>query len=219
MIWLVILIVLFLASAGGVSFLSLVYARAQAKVLRDNVAVLRIEKEQKESITKELIDILLSFVTKDDYEKLNELIDQASNELQENQSKLQIATTELERSKERVGELEEVSRELEASALEASRELETLKKQELELGSQTEKIKVELDHSLSELDRLLEQLSHSQAAVHALNKTKTELLESQEKVIWYQERISEINIQYAQLKKAYDALDIEYAQLYEKQNA
>ncbi|MCC6932520.1 MAG: hypothetical protein IT292_04610 [Deltaproteobacteria bacterium] len=219
MFGIIALITMFALAVGGWGMVIYRKSLALAKVLRENIVILRKEKEQKEIVAKEMVNSLSGYVNKEDYNKTVRHYEQVKETLEEEQDKSKLSSAELDHARQRASELEEISRELEASALEASKELEILKKQELDLGKQTEKIKVELDDSLEELDRLLEQLSHSQAAVQTLNKTKTELIESQEKVIWYQERITEVNQQYAQLKKAYDALDIEYAQLYEKQNA
>ena len=53
-------------------------------------------------------------------------------------------------------------------------------------------------------------------AVEQLNKSKTELVEVEKNISFYEIEITKINKQYVTLKRAYDALDIEYAQLYEK---
>ena len=56
-------------------------------------------------------------------------------------------------------------------------------------------------------------------AVSKLKKAQEELKLPGEQVEWYTNEISIVNHKYIELKRAYDALDIEYAQLYEKQNA
>ena len=49
-----------------------------------------------------------------------------------------------------------------------------------------------------------------------INAAKTETIESQKKIQFYEQEIAVVNKKYMELKRAYDALDIEYAQLYEK---
>lgn len=218
MSWLLILIIVF--ASGILISATVIYIKvlSRAKIFRENLQVIKTEKVKKEGIAKEFCDLMLGFAERGVFEKQQDKLLELEGDLKAESSRFAIAQAELESVKTRLDELEEMARELEASSLEMTRELDTLRNQERDLGEQTSKLRVELDSSLEELDRLLEQLSHNQAAVTTLNKTKTEFLESQEKVMWYQERISEININYVQLKKAYDALDIEYAQLYEKQN-
>ena len=217
--WLIIIIAVFAIGTAIGAFLFYRKARSKVAAMGLNLRIIKREKDVKEKIASELFDLCLGLVERKVFEKKQEILIDLESDLKTESGRLSIAKAELESVQGRLSELEEVARELEASSLAASQELEMLRSQEKELSVKNQNLRVELDTSLAELDRLLEQLSSSQAAVDALNKTKSELLESQEKIIWYQERISEINMNYMQLKRAYDALDIEYAQLYEKQNA
>ena len=79
-------------------------------------------------------------------------------------------------------------------------------------------LQAQIDSALVQIDRLIQELSSSQEAVQRLATTKNDLLSAQQKVQYYTAEISALNKKYIDLKRAYDALDIEYAQLYEKQS-
>lgn len=117
----------------------------------------------------------------------------------------------------RLRELEEAERELEISSFEAAKELAELRSEEDRIAHRNMKMRQELTDSLGKIDTLLSQLQHSREAVDRLSKAKSELVNMEEKIDWYEQEIIEINGRYGALKNAYDALDIEYAQLYEKQ--
>ena len=120
--------------------------------------------------------------------------------------------------KKKITDLNELTAELKASIIESSKEMDMLRTQEKELRNKTSSMKVELDQVMTKLEQLLVDFSSSQEVVQTLNRIKEEILSCQEKIYWYQEKITEINMNYMQLKRVYDALDIEYNQLYEKRN-
>ena len=87
------------------------------------------------------------------------------------------------------------------------------------MREETERLRQRVNNSVEMLEQLLVELSSSQSAVEKLTNAKTELLNTESKIDYYAEGISQLNSQYIELKKGYDALDIEYAQLYERQNS
>ena len=129
------------------------------------------------------------------------------------------AREKVEALKKKIADLDSLTEELKASLIESSKEMDMLRTQERELRDKSETMKVELEQVMTKLEQLLKDFSSSQEVVQTLNKIKEEILTCQEKMYWYQEKISEINMNYMQLKRVYDALDIEYNQLYEKRNA
>lgn len=143
-----------------------------------------------------------------DLKKKKEATDAESEEIKEKVADL----------KEKITDLDNLTAELKASFIESSKEMDMLRTQEKELRSKTEAMKQELDQVMSKIEQLMIDFSSSQEIVQTLNKVKADILSSQEKIYWYQEKITEINMNYMQLKRVYDALDIEYNQLYEKRN-
>lgn len=73
-----------------------------------------------------------------------------------------------------------------------------------------------MQSSVEQVDILLDVLHANVGAVTQLNKTRNEMIQVEKSIAYYEEEIAKINQQYVGLKRAYDALDIEYAQLYEK---
>lgn len=130
--------------------------------------------------------------------------------------KCAISEAELDALDVRLRELEELRRELEVSNMDAIKEVEMLRAQERDISNQNEAIHAQLQSSLEQIDILLDTLHNNAGAVDQLNKTKNEIIEVERKIGYYEEEIAKINQNYVALKRAYDALDIEYAQLYEK---
>jgi chromosome segregation ATPase len=126
---------------------------------------------------------------------------------------------QVETVKQKIADLDAITSDLRTSMLESSQEMEMLRTQENGLRDKTSELKKELDKVLKKCDQLMIDFSSSQDLVQALKKAKAEALESQDKIFWYQEKITEINMNYMQLKRVYDALDIEYTQLYERSNS
>jgi chromosome segregation ATPase len=69
------------------------------------------------------------------------------------------------------------------------------------------------------MQQLMGELQLSAELTAQIQRMQTELLSSQEKVDTLSLNIEQGNEQYFILKKRYDALDIEYAQLFEKFSA
>ncbi len=127
-----------------------------------------------------------------------------------------ITQAELETVESRLRELEEIERELEASGIETKEELKILNKKQKDLGSKNESLKEQIAASLSQMDQFVSQLQLSSELQGQIDNMKTQLVMTQQKVDTLLMNIEQGNDQYFILKKRYDALDIEYAQLFEK---
>jgi chromosome segregation ATPase len=184
-----------------------------------NLHVAQNELHEKDNLLREIAGLTFGFAPAGALEALEAKLDPAEESVAVERGKNAIAQAELETAQLRLRELEEVARELEASKAEAAQELEMLRSEEQQIAERNAGLKAELDRSLAQLDRLLTELTFSHDAVDYLTTAKGEISEGQQKIEWYSEQISVLNTQYMSLKKAYDALDIEYAQLYEKQSA
>jgi len=136
--------------------------------------------------------------------------------LKAERGRITITQAELETVEGRLRELEEIERELEASGLETKEELNILQKKQAELESKNQSLKKKLNEAVSQIDQLLQELQDNAAATEKIVTMKTQLLQTEERVNTLLVQIEEGNEQYFILKRRYDALDIEYAQLYEK---
>jgi len=142
----------------------------------------------------------------------------ASNQetLRAERGRITITQAELETVENRLRELEEIERELEASGLETKEELNILKRKEAELASRNAALRSQIAASVDQMDTLLSELQLSAEMQERIQAAKTELLSTEENITTLLLQVEGGNEQYFILKRRYDALDIEYAQLYEK---
>jgi chromosome segregation ATPase len=136
--------------------------------------------------------------------------------IQAERGRAAIAKVELESVELRLRELDEIERELDASELESREELKILKSREEELRLRNEELKSKINESLSILEDLRSKVAMTEEQARILKNMEDELIYAQEQVDELLAQIAKGNDHYFQLKRRYDALDIEYAQLYEK---
>ena len=206
------------------SFAALVYLMRRQKAgtnqnSGDALGVVQQELAEKTRILTDLARISLGLVEKNECEALERDLAEIDDAIRAEKGRLTITEAELEAVDTRLRELEELKRELEVSNMDAIKELEMLRSQEREMKVQNDALRQQLESSVEQLETLLEILASSAAAVARLTSAKNELVETEKKCSYYEEQIGQINSKYMMLKKAYDALDIEYAQLYEKQQS
>lgn len=213
-----IAVVIFSLGAGAAFFVATRIAGQRLGVLEANSKSLALECAQKRELLEEIATVSLSLCSKDELEAAKKARTKAEDSLKTERGKLAITRAEMQSVETRLCELEELERELENSAFEAKQELERLNTEVSILKSENESLTRELQNSMSKLDNLLDELAHSQEAIDILSKTKADMLETQRQIEFYEVEIEELNHSYMDLKRAYDALDIEYAQLYEKQS-
>jgi len=185
--------------------------------VQKNIEIMKAEQKTKLDLLRDLAQVSLGYVTSEYFADLVEQAKNVEEEVRTEKGRITITEAELEAVDVRLRELEELKRELEMSSIDAIRELELLRAQERDITQQNDGLKGQLKNTFQELDQLLEMLASNTEAVNRLHAAKKELMESEVKHQFYQEQIALLNQKYVGLKKAYDALDIEYAQLYEKQ--
>jgi chromosome segregation ATPase len=219
MSWAIILIaIIFLSTSLFVVYSLMRKLNERKQVVVDNLSILQEEMDLKKDVLKELAEINLGLASVDLRDQAKADVAMEEDVLRGEKGKSTIVQAELEAVDLRLRELEEIQRELEASSLEASRELEMLRMQEKEFEQKNAKLRANLESIFMQLDQLMNSLSSSQEAVDKLLSAKNDLIQTQDKIQYYEDNISLLNKKYMDLKRAYDALDIEYAQLYEKQS-
>lgn len=127
-----------------------------------------------------------------------------------------ITQAELETVENRLRELDEVDREIQASGLETKEELRILNKKEKDLRNKNEQLKAKILEANAKIDAILSQFESNSQIGMQIENMKTELLRTEQKTDELLIQVELGNEQYFTLKQVYDALDIEYAQLYEK---
>lgn len=219
MLWIVLVSLIF---GGTLVFLFFLFGKKQLTVerqLKKNLKVIEEEHKTKEGLLTELAQLSLGLATEEQYDELGKRLEEVEESIRSEKGRRTITEAELEAIDTRLRELEELKRELEVSNMDAIKELDMLRSQERDITAKNESLRGQLETSLEQLDLLMDMLQSSAEAVERLTTAKGELIETEKKCSYYEEQIATINGKYMTLKKAYDALDIEYAQLYEKQQA
>lgn len=181
-----------------------------------NLEIAQDELEKKQEHLKELLEISLGLVRKEDISVLDAKLSDLQANIDGEKGRFAITQTELDAIELRLRELGELKRELEVSNMDALREIEMLKSQERDLQTQNEVLLENLTQASDQIDILFNMFPNDENIQNYFTQAKQEIQEIQSKLGFYQHEIGTINQQYVILKKAYDALDIEYAQLYEK---
>jgi chromosome segregation ATPase len=127
-----------------------------------------------------------------------------------------ITRAELETLEVRLRDLEEIGRELEASSTETKEELKILQRKEGELRSRNDALRGQIADSLSKMESLIAEIEMTAQMQEQVAVMRSEMLRAEEKIQNMLNEIQENNEQYFNLKRRYDALDVEYAQLYQQ---
>jgi len=127
-----------------------------------------------------------------------------------------ILQAELEGIEVRLRELDEINRELEAGALETREELKILQKREGELKTKNEELRVQIADSTVKMEALMSEIEMSVQMQEQVKVMQADLLRCEEQVETLMNEIQKGNEQYFVSKRRYDALDVEYAQLYQQ---
>jgi chromosome segregation ATPase len=140
----------------------------------------------------------------------------ARESLKAERGRVTITQAELETIEVRLRELDEISRELGASMTETKEELKILQRKEGELSTKNEQLKAQIADSVSKMDAIMSDIEISAQMQEHITRMKGEIVKAEEQIETLFGQITAGNEQYFILKMRYDALDIEYAQLYEK---
>jgi len=152
----------------------------------------------------------------EEYEQANKELATARESLKAERGRVIILQAELEGIEVRLRELDEINRELEASALETREELKILQKREGELKTKNEELRVQIADSTVKMEALMSEIEMSVQMQEQVKVMRADLLRCEEQVETLMNEIQKGNEQYFVSKRRYDALDVEYAQLYQQ---
>lgn len=214
MFWLVLIVAVVEALAVG----AFLFRRAMRLGREANAANLSIKEELE--IKKELwsrIEAVCSEMADPvEFEGINADVLKAREALKAERGRVIITQAELESVEVRLRELDEVTRELEASALETKEELKIFQKRETELRSKNDELRIQIADSTTKMEALMSEIEMSVQMQEQVKVMKADLLKSEEQVETLMNEIQKGNEQYFVFKRRYDALDVEYAQLYQQ---
>lgn len=176
---------------------------------------LESKKEHKECIQKAIEDTIPATVLQERYVEM-QVVDEA---LRAERGRITITEAEMETVEVRLRELEEIEREIEASSVETKEEIRILQKKHGELQKTMDALKPSLAECVAGLDAFLAGEHGAKDLEEKLLEIRTAMQATLEQGDRMLQEISTGNNQYFTMKSRYDALDIEYAQLYEKFSA
>jgi chromosome segregation ATPase len=152
----------------------------------------------------------------EEYEQANKELATSRESLKAERGRVIILQAELEGIEVRLRELDEINRELEASALETREELKILQKREGELKTKNQELRVQIADSTVKMEALMSEIEMSVQMQEQVKLMRADLLRCEEQVETLMNEIQKGNEQYFVSKRRYDALDVEYAQLYQQ---
>lgn len=214
MAWLVIAIAVLQAVAIG----AVLFKRAGTAVRRANEANEAIKEELaiKRELWSRIETISEQMADPADYVQANAEVAKARELLKAERGRVIISQAELESIEVRLRELDEVTRELEASALETKEEVKIFEKREGELRTKNGELRVQIADSTSKMEELMSKIEMSVQMQEHVKMMKADLLRSEQQGENLLNEIQKANEQYFTMKRRYDALDVEYAQLYQQ---
>jgi chromosome segregation ATPase len=142
----------------------------------------------------------------------------ARESLKAERGRVTIAEAELDMIEVRLRELEEIHRELDASRTETKEELRILERKEGELRLKNDQLRTQISEANVKIETIMREIELSAQMHEEVVNLQADLLRSEEQVETLLNEIQRGNEQYFILKRRYDALDVEYAQLYQQFN-
>jgi chromosome segregation ATPase len=209
---LIVAIVEGLLGAGVLLFLAI---RAGAKETA-NLALFDKEIEKRESTQDQIKTLFGQLVPWSNVREIALTLNEQRELIKLERGRVTITQAELETVENRLRELEEVEREIAASGIETKEEFRILNKKEKDLKTKNDNLVNQIAESMNKLQEVLSQVESNSQVMVQVDMAKTELLRTEQKVNELLIQIELGNEQYVTMKQVYDALDIEYAQLYEK---
>lgn len=178
-------------------------------IIKEEIAERRRLKSEIEEKTQKMVGLEVLAFAISQFRKVE-------TEFDTEKTRVFLAKTEVDHAETRLRELSELERELQTSQADIEEELTALKDKESQLKDKNIRLKSEISDSMKHVEELIWEIELSSQVVEQVKNVKTHLLATEDKIEKLLIQIEESNRQYGNLKLRYDALDIEYAQLYEK---
>ncbi len=212
----VILLISIITAAAGVGGLYYFVMQTAVSTGGAQLDVVRDELNLKKGLVDQIQDILGKMVGASAVKESAVAHKQAQEKLKAERGRITITQAELETVETRLRELEEIERELEASGLETKEELNILQRKQADLATKNNNVKSQIETSQAQWAELMKEMESNTQACEKIQAAQNELIKTEDQIAGLMLQIEQGNDQYFILKRRYDALDIEYAQLYEK---
>lgn len=202
--------------SGLVAFFVFNKARHMNDHTLKQLELLQDEVQQKRDLWAKVEAVQGDLANEDEFRRMAHEFFVARQALQAERGRVTLTQAELEALEVRMRELEEIGRELEASQTETKEELKILRRKEEDMRSKNDSLRGQINDSLAKMDALIAEIEMTAQMQNQVAVMKAELLKSEEKIQTMLNQIQVSNEQYFTLKRRYDALDVEYAQLYQQ---
>lgn len=214
MFWIAIVIAIVQAALIGVFlFRRTMLAGREARSANQSI---KEELVLKQELWGRIEAIIAEMADPVEHEQISADATRAREALKAERGRVIIIQAELESVEVRLRELDEVNRELEASGLETKEELKIFQKRESELKTKNDELRVQIADSTTKMEALMSEIEMSVQMQEQVKIMRADLLKSEEQVETLMNEIQKGNEQYFIFKRRYDALDVEYAQLYQQ---
>ena len=177
--------------------------------LKENLSSIDLVKQKADSLMLQLVPF------EELKGKVKELL-KANKTLKLEKGRVSLTQAEQDTVDRRLRELEEIERELDASNIEVKKELDILDGKQREIKIKNESLNLKIQENLQEIERMVSEVKMEDNLKDEILEIKNRLVETQIETQKLTEAHNLEKNQYVILKRRFDALDIEYAQLYEK---
>ena len=212
----ILIIIIGLVEAIGLAAAMYVIVSKKKSTMGGAADKLEDELKLRQGYESQLNSLFAGLVKIDQLVQQADIIRNLQESLKAERGRITITQAELETVETRLRELDEIERELEASSLETKEELKILKRKEGDLGQKNSTLKQQLEITRENMSKILTDIQLSAEMQDQIRAMQSEIMSCEQKIDDLLLRIEQGNEQYFILKSRYDALDIEYAQLYEK---
>ncbi len=183
---------------------------------QEQIDTFRIQVEERKGFVAQIEAILGQMIDSSALKTKGQELMTAKESMKAERGRITITQAELETVENRLRELEEIERELEASGIETKEELKILEKKQRDLGQKNDTIKQQIAASTAQIDAMISQIEMNAQMQQNIDLMRAQLTQTEQQIDMLLLEIEQGNEQYFILKRRYDALDIEYAQLFEK---
>jgi len=212
----IIFLIAALVSSGMLALFEYLSVSKKKSAVEGQLKFLNSQAELKEQLKVSFGDLYGQMIDLSTIRKKAQEYHSIEESLKAERGRITITQAELETVEGRLRELEEIERELEASSIETREEINILQKKHADLNNKNQTLQGEIEGAHEQIVNVISKIEMSAQMQEQVEMMKAEMLEAHEKIDTLLTQIEQGNEQYFILKKRYDALDIEYAQLYEK---
>lgn len=212
----IVLVLAALVQSGVVAFFVFMRASHANDHLAQQFELLNDEVQQKRELWARVEEAQHGVADHGDFRRVGQEFLKTREALRIEKGRITMTQAELEMLERRLCELDEISRELEANQTETREELKILRKKEEDMRGKNEVLRGQIHDSLTKMHALMAEIELTVQMQNQVAMMKTDLLKVEERIQTMLNQIQVSNDQYFSLKRRYDALDVEYAQLHQQ---